>query len=218
MFIVRIVAFFLLILVSIVGLLAAFENPKLVLIPLICVPLALYIVGYISRFASAEAKLSNFNEEVELRSSSGYGARKRFVGVVALFLGGAGFALFISKGELVVHWQAALAAIVIFIAGAMTLFFRRKAEVLRPAPEILAALIARDLQSGNAKEAMLKMQQLATEDGLSQVKIDVASAKGEAQAQEGATRMVKEVADKMLLSETDRQELENMLKKQSKMK
>jgi len=87
MFIVRIILFFVLVTISIVGTLIALSNPGFIVVPLVCVPLALFIVGWTSRYSTAETKLRKYEEELALSKSSTYKYRQIFVSLIAILLG-----------------------------------------------------------------------------------------------------------------------------------
>lgn len=146
MFLLRAIVGLALITVGIVGLAEAFDNPKAIVLTFVAVPLGLFVMGYISRYAPVKARAEDLTEELRIRASRHFGLRCRVMGLVALLLGSGTLWVVIHTGAWSTNWEATAGSVMFCVLGIYYLVKGRKAEswyreaVLRADPRVAEML------------------------------------------------------------------------------
>ncbi len=147
--------------------------PVFVVVPLICTPLALYIVGYTSRLSSGTTHLRKYREELALRKSSTYKYREGFVALIAIAFGVLAFYLSLDAQELDGSGEILLAGVMFLALGVWSLIgvVRGRDNTPVPTKKILNALKAEIDETGDFKELESAMRRTLVSRGMSEEQI-----------------------------------------------
>lgn len=112
-----------------------FISPITVVFTMVFASLGLWIMGWITRFSTTEAKAENIQKEIEIRQSKFFGLRNRAMGSIAMLFGGLG--IYIAYDS---NWQVggkALIGAIMFVCLGMWYLFKGAQAEGSIAPPIL---------------------------------------------------------------------------------
>ncbi len=194
--------------VALIGVIFQLLNSPLLIIPIICVPLAFHIAGYVSRSSPIDVKIKDHLEKVQRRRSKGYRCRRVFGGLIALGLGGFVSHALVPEGALLRKPVPALGGAMLLFMGIFAIFRKREYDAPITSEEIQRALLFQTLDEKDPAKREEAIRLAAEASGHSQAEMDKFAARASDMAREITRKVVKDVFDATNLSEDERKDCE----------